>query len=129
MQPGVLVIPDQVIDYLGSGTHLDDGSDGQLRHIDFTEPYHPRAATGAGSSGRLRGYILPDECGARRDTGPRLETAAEIRRLAADGCDVVGMTGMPEAALARELELAYASVLYGRQPPPPGWATNPSRWP
>jgi purine nucleoside phosphorylase len=41
--------------------------------------------------------------------GPRLETAAEINRLERDGCHLVGMTGMPEAALARELELEYAS--------------------
>jgi purine nucleoside phosphorylase len=40
--------------------------------------------------------------------GPRLETAAEIRRMAQDGCSIVGMTGMPEAALARELDMAYA---------------------
>ena len=42
--------------------------------------------------------------------GPRLETAAEIDRLERDGADIVGMTGMPEAALARELGLAYAAI-------------------
>jgi 5'-methylthioinosine phosphorylase len=111
MQPGELVIPDQLIDYTWGREHtFDDGSAGQLWHIDFTEPYHREL--------RMALVAVAGACGVACQAtavygvaqGPRLETAAEIRRMAADGCDVVGMTGMPEAALARELGLAYASV-------------------
>lgn len=110
-RPGSLVIPDQLIDYTWGREHtFDDGASGELRHVDFTEPYDPElrgalidAALGAGIPHRASGV-----CGVTQ--GPRLETAAEVRRMAGDGCDVVGMTSMPEAALARELGMAYASV-------------------
>lgn len=111
MRPGRLVIPDQLIDYTWGREHtFDDGRSGELLHVDFTEPYDRDlrlallAAADDGAidceSGAVHGVMQ----------GPRLETAAEVRRLARDGCDVVGMTGMPEASLARELGLAYASV-------------------
>ncbi|WP_116364234.1 S-methyl-5'-thioinosine phosphorylase [Parahaliea mediterranea] len=111
MCPGRLVIPDQLIDYTWGREHtFDEGRDGRLLHIDFTEPY----------SRDLRLALLAAADSARIDCeragvhgvlqGPRLETAAEVRKLARDGCDLVGMTGMPEAALARELGLAYAAV-------------------
>ena len=111
MQPGRLVIPDQIIDYTWGREHtFDEGGDGQLRHIDFTEPYDRQLREAllevAAKSGI--GCVAAAVHGVTQ--GPRLETAAEIRRMAADGCDVVGMTGMPEAALARELDQAYASV-------------------
>ena len=111
MQPGKLVIPDQLIDYTWGREHtFDDGSDGHLRHIDFTEPYDRDL--------RMALVMAAVDAGALHEAtavhgitqGPRLETAAEIARMALDGCDVVGMTGMPEAALARELGLAYASI-------------------
>ena len=111
MRPGCLVIPDQLIDYTWGRQHtIDEGLDGNLQHIDFTEPYDRD----------LRGALLASASAAGIDChtsavhgvtqGPRLETAAEIRRMARDGCSVVGMTGMPEASLAREMALAYASV-------------------
>jgi len=111
MRPGRLVIPDQLIDYSWGRQHtFDDGADGQLMHIDFSEPYDRalrqallQSAQSAGISHAPGGVYAVTQ-------GPRLETAAEIVRLARDGCDVVGMTAMPEAALARELGLAYASV-------------------
>ncbi len=111
MQPGSLVIPDQLIDYTWGREHsFDDGSCGSLQHIDFTEPYDRQlrlALVQAAETAR----ITHEPCGVHAVTqGPRLETAAEVRRLAGDGCDVVGMTGMPEAALARELGMAYACV-------------------
>jgi 5'-methylthioinosine phosphorylase len=111
MTPGHLVIPDQVIDYTWGREHsFLDGDAAPLGHIDFTEPY----------SADLRLQLV--ECAQNlklncspsgtygATQGPRLETAAEIRRMARDGCDVVGMTGMPEAALAAELELPYAAI-------------------
>lgn len=111
MQPGRLVIPDQLIDYTWGREHtVDDGSAGQLQHIDFTEPYDRelRMALIAVASGA--GIAIEPTAVYGVAQGPRLETAAEIRRMAQDGCDVVGMTAMPEASLARELGMAYASV-------------------
>lgn len=126
MEPGMLAFPNQIIDYTwGRVSTLFDGvtpplnsGDGaareastiQVTHIDFTDPYCEslrqlliRSAADAG----IR--AIPDGTyGATQ--GPRLESRAEIARLARDGCDLVGMTGMPEAALARELELCYACV-------------------
>lgn len=111
MRPGRLLIPDQVIDYTWGREHtFDDGQSGHLMHIDFTEPYDRTL--------RLQLLAAAEHCKILHEAtgvhgvsqGPRLETAAEIKRMARDGCDVVGMTGMPEAALARELALPYASI-------------------
>ena len=111
MQPGRLVIPDQVIDYTWGREHtIDTGDSGELMHIDFTEPYDGRLRDALLAAAKREG-IAHAEAGVHGVAqGPRLETAAEIRRMAGDGCDVVGMTGMPEASLAREFGLAYASV-------------------
>lgn len=109
MDPGRIVIPDQLIDYTHDRRHtFHDGPPDEVEHIDFTWPYSEplrRALLDA-----ARGIDLEvREYGVYGATqGPRLETAAEIRRLERDGCDIVGMTGMPEAALARELGMAYA---------------------
>jgi 5'-methylthioinosine phosphorylase len=111
MPTGTLVVPDQLIDYTwGREASFYDGEAAELRHIDFTSPYcaslRTRLVTAAASLG-----IAHQDFGTYGVTqGPRLETAAEIRRLANDGCDLVGMTGMPEAALAAELALPYASL-------------------
>ncbi len=111
MRPGRLVIPDQLIDYTWGREHtFDDGASGSLMHIDITEPYDPglrRALLDAAGSAEIP-HFAEGVYGVTQ--GPRLETAAEIRRMARDGCDIVGMTAMPEAALARELDLAYASI-------------------
>jgi len=107
--PGTLAIPDQLIDYSWGRAHTFSGGRGEpLQHIDFTEPY----------SAGLRVMLLAAAVRAGIDAhdggvygvtqGPRLETAAEIDRMARDGCDLVGMTGMPEAGLAREIGLEYA---------------------
>lgn len=111
MRPGRLLIPDQVIDYTWGREHsFDDGQGGQLMHIDFTEPYE-RLLRRQLLAAAERAGIPHEAVGVHGVTqGPRLETAAEIKRMARDGCDVVGMTGMPEAALARELDLPYASI-------------------
>tara|TARA_R110002049_G_scaffold83933_1_gene213577 strand:+ start:11623 stop:12372 length:750 start_codon:yes stop_codon:yes gene_type:complete len=111
MRPGRLLIPDQVIDYTWGREHtFDEGEDGSLMHIDFTEPYD-KALREALLSAATTAEISHEARGVHGVTqGPRLETAAEIQRLARDGCDVVGMTGMPEAALAREADVPYASI-------------------
>lgn len=109
--PGTLVIPDQIIDYThGRGATYFVQSDKPVTHLDFTYPYCEamraallQAADNAGIRLRAGGVY-----GAVQ--GPRLETAAEINRMERDGADMVGMTGMPEAVLARELDLAYAAI-------------------
>ena len=109
---GAIVVPDQIIDYTRARerTFFDGGED-PVRHIDFTEPYDAglrRALIAAANE--VEGLVVVEEgCYGAMD-GPRFETAAEIRRVAADGCTVVGMTAMPEAVLARELDLAYAAL-------------------
>jgi 5'-methylthioadenosine phosphorylase len=110
-KPGDLLIPHQIIDYTwGRKSTYHEGQGNAVVHVDFTEPYDPglralliKAAAAAGVAvGDLAVYAVTQ--------GPRLETAAEIDRLERDGADVVGMTGMPEAALARELSVPYAAI-------------------
>ena len=111
MRPGRLVIPDQVIDYTWGREHtIDTGDHGSLAHIDFTEPYDAGLRQALLSAAQAEGILHAQDGVYGATQGPRLETAAEVRRMARDGCDVVGMTGMPEASLARELGMAYASV-------------------
>lgn len=107
--PGAMLLPDQIIDYTWGREHtFADGPDAPLQHIDFTEPYDASTrATLLDAAHTCAFAPVPD--GVHGVTqGPRLESAAEIERLRRDGCDIVGMTGMPEAALAREAGLAYA---------------------
>lgn len=117
LAPGSFAVPNQLIDYsVGrDGTFFETNLE-QVTHIDFTHPY----------TERLRQHLLHavnrsnDQVESRRAVmdggvyacmqGPRLETAAEIQRLQRDGCDMVGMTAMPEAALARELDIAYGCL-------------------
>ena len=108
LAPRTIVIPDQLIDYTWGRAHT--FFDDEVRHIDFTAPYSPSlrarliaAADRAKVPVNARGVYAVTQ-------GPRLETAAEIVRLARDGADVVGMTAMPEAALARELAMEYAAI-------------------
>lgn len=109
--PGELVVPDQLVDYTWGRAHsFNDGACGPLVHIEFSEPYcaHARARL-LKALGEARVSALDGGCVAVTQ-GPRLETAAEIRRMERDGCDLVGMTQLPEAALARELGLSFASL-------------------
>ncbi len=111
LEPGTVAVPDQVIDYTwGRSTTFQHSDCGEVQHIDFTEPYDRTlrqalvaAAAEVGVTTRAGGTYAAV-------SGPRLETAAEIDRLERDGADMVGMTSMPEAALAREIGLAYACL-------------------
>lgn len=109
LAPGRIVIPAQIIDYTWGREHTFQGAARRpVNHIDFTRPYtealRQRLIAAAARTG-----AAPHAGGTHAVTqGPRLETAAEIERLERDGADIVGMTGMPEAALARELEIDYA---------------------
>jgi len=111
MRPGKLVIPHQLIDYTWGREHtFDEGGEETLLHIDFTEPYERELRQQLLAAADAAG-IAYESCGVHGITqGPRLETAAEIQRMARDGCDLVGMTGMPEASLAKELGIPYACV-------------------
>jgi 5'-methylthioinosine phosphorylase len=111
--PGVLAVPDHIIDYTyGRGHSFFDGDDGEVVHIDFTYPYCESLRQALLGAGRTAGLDPVDGGTYGATQGPRLETAAEVVRLERDGCDLVGMTGMPEAALARELGLCYACCAF-----------------
>jgi 5'-methylthioinosine phosphorylase len=111
MTPGRLIVPDQIIDYTYSRAHtFFEEALTHVTHIDFTEPYCEALRRQLIAAGAGCGLAVMGEGTYAATQGPRLESAAEINRLERDGCDLVGMTGMPEAALARELELCYACV-------------------
>jgi 5'-methylthioadenosine phosphorylase len=111
LKPGVIVVPDQIIDFThGRDATFFEARDKPFSNADFTFPY----------SGKLRSRILRSaqtalqpcvDGGVYATTqGPRLDSIAEINRYERDGADMVGMTGMPETALAKELELEYATI-------------------
>ena len=111
MSPGTFVVPSQIVDYTHGREHtFFDGVHQRLHHIDFSEPYSRNLRQ------QLLTYLHKCELSYRSEAvygctqGPRLETAAEIKRMHKDGCDVVGMTAMPEAALAREIGMEYAGL-------------------
>jgi 5'-methylthioadenosine phosphorylase len=109
--PGVLVVPHQIIDYTHSRkATFFEGSESPVIHADFTIPYTPALRVALLSAAAACGEPLIDGGVYACTQGPRLETAAEIERIARDGGDMVGMTGMPEAVLAREMGLAYATI-------------------
>jgi 5'-methylthioadenosine phosphorylase len=111
VEPGDLVLPHQLIDYThGRETTFFDGGDRTVVHVDFTRPYTPHLRAACLEGAAAAGITLHDGGVYAAVSGPRLETAAEIERLARDGATLVGMTGMPEAVLARELELPYACI-------------------
>jgi 5'-methylthioinosine phosphorylase len=110
MEPGALAFPDQIVDYTwGRPCTFFEDNLSHVTHIDFTEPYCPALREKLIQAARALDLKARESCTYAAMQGPRLETAAEIRRLERDGCDIVGMTGMPEAALARELGLRYAA--------------------
>ena len=111
LRPGTLLLPDQILDYTwGRRSTYFEGEGATVTHVDFTEPYSMTlrqriaAAAAACSEPIIDGGVYA------ATQGPRLESAAEIDRLERDGADVVGMTGMPETCLARELGLEYAAI-------------------
>lgn len=108
---GELVFPDQIIDYTYGRAHTYFGNTQEpVTHVDFTEPYCAELR-GVLEEAAKRAHIAATPRGIYAATqGPRFESIAEIKRLERDGADIVGMTGMPEAGLARELGLCYATV-------------------
>jgi len=110
MAPGVLAAPDQIIDY-SYGREQSFFSDDFTadKHIDFSFPYDEMLRQTILQAAKNKQIAIIDGGCYGATQGPRLETAAEIKRMAQDGCAMVGMTGMPEAYLARELGIAYAT--------------------
>jgi 5'-methylthioadenosine phosphorylase/5'-methylthioinosine phosphorylase len=111
MHPGRIVIPEQIIDFTyGRNQTFYEDDFAELTHIDFTHPYSVslREQLAAASLTSDLNIFVGGVYAATQ--GPRLETAAEIRKIEKDGCDIVGMTGMPEATLAREMNVNYACL-------------------
>jgi 5'-methylthioinosine phosphorylase len=128
---GRLAVPDQLIDYTwGREQTFFEGGEGGPVHVEFDPPFAPAAREALLQAARRSGLDVVAAGTYGVTQGPRLETAAEIARLARDGCDLVGMTAMPEAALARERGLAYAMLCVvvnpaaGRGPPGEGLLTG-----
>jgi len=109
--PQRLVIPDQIIDYTSNreATYF-DGDKPAVGHIDFTYPYSKGLRERMITSAQSIGIELTQSGTYGCTNGPRFETGAEIKKMQRDGCNIIGMTGMPEACLARELEMDYASI-------------------
>jgi 5'-methylthioinosine phosphorylase len=108
--PGTIAVPDQIVDYTWGREQTFHGPGDAVPHVDFTDPYSPPWREEVVAA--LAGHGLPFRDGATYAAvqGPRFESAAEIRRFRNDGCTIIGMTGMPEAALAREAGLQYAAI-------------------
>src|SRR5947207_5158449 len=108
--PGRIVVPHQIIDYTCGRMNTFFENEAPVKHIDFTEPYTGELRSRLLTAAKACGEAAVDGAVYAATQGPRLETAAEIDRLERDGADIVGMTGMPEAALAREISLQYAAI-------------------
>lgn len=109
--PGTLVLPHQIIDYTwGRASTFFEGKGAEVTHIDFTEPYSGAVRKAILAAARACGEPITDGGCYGVTQGPRLETAAEIARMERDGADLVGMTAMPEAALAREAGIEYGAI-------------------
>ncbi|HMV00654.1 MAG TPA: S-methyl-5'-thioinosine phosphorylase [Rhodocyclaceae bacterium] len=111
LSPGDIVVPHQIIDYTwGRKATFFDGGGTPVTHVDFTDPYDADLRDRIAHAAAMVGVEIKDGAVYAATQGPRLETAAEIDRLERDGAHVVGMTGMPEAILAREIGLPYAAI-------------------
>ena len=111
LQPGVIVMPDQIIDYThGRDSTFYEVRDKAYSNADFTLPYSSELRERILSSAVTAGQEFVDGGVYAATQGPRLDSIAEINRYERDGADMVGMTGMPETALAKELELQYATI-------------------
>jgi 5'-methylthioinosine phosphorylase len=109
--PRGIVVPDQLIDYTwGRASSFHDVEGAKVEHVDFSEPYAAPLRRQLLAAAAAVGVPVVDGGCHGVTQGPRLETRAEIVRMRRDGCDLVGMTGMPEAVLARELGVDYACL-------------------
>ncbi|OGW31377.1 MAG: methylthioadenosine phosphorylase [Nitrospirae bacterium GWF2_44_13] len=109
LKPGSIVILNQIID-MTEGRESTFYDEEEIVHVDFTEPYCPELRTAILTAGKNAGVALKENAVYVCVNGPRLETAAEIKAFSLLGADVVGMTGMPEASLARELAICFSGI-------------------
>jgi purine nucleoside phosphorylase len=113
MGPGTWVCPDQIIDYtFGREMTFFDGIANPMQHIDFSFPFANSLREQLLQFAEEKDFSVVSYGTYGVTQGPRLETAAEIKRLQKDGCHLVGMTMMPEAVLAREMKMGYASLCF-----------------
>ena len=110
LKPGDIVVLDQIMDMTKNRESTFYDGKGGVVHIDFTEPYCPELRNMILKAGKQTGVSLKNGSNYVAVEGPRLETAAEIKGFKLLGGEVVGMTGMPEASLAREVEICYAGI-------------------
>src|SRR5258706_475665 len=111
LPPGALALPDQLLDYTWGRKHtFFEGPDQPVTHVDFTHPYCEKLRGRLLKAAAAAGQAIVNSGVYAATQGPRLESAAEIDRLERDGADMVGMTGMPEAALAKEIGMRYAAL-------------------
>ena len=109
--PGEIAVPEQVIDYTYGRDHsFYDGEMDNLDHIEFTDPFTERLRRDLCAAAGKCATAVHDGGVYAVMQGPRLETTAEVNRLERDGADYIGMTAMPEASLARELDMEYACL-------------------
>jgi len=108
--PGTIVVPHQIIDYTWGRNSTYFENEAPVKHIDFTEPYTAALRRRLLSAAKACGETAVDGAVYAATQGPLLETAAEVDRLEREGADIIGMTGMPEAALAREIDLEYGAI-------------------
>lgn len=109
-RPGAILVPDQILDYTYSRQHTFSPLNGDLFHIDFTQPYCGSLRSLIIQSAAELGVGIVHPATYAATQGPRFESAAEVTRLERDGAHIVGMTGMPETSLAREIGLCYAAL-------------------
>ena len=110
-EPGQLAVPDQIIDYTWGRAHsIYDDEVADFAHVEFTEPFSVSVREALLAAADAAGVDCFDGGVYAATQGPRLETAAEVDRLERDGVDYVGMTAMPEASLALELDVDYACL-------------------
>jgi len=111
MAPMKWVVPDQIIDYTHGRMHTyNDGNESEVNHVDFSYPFDDFMSVKLTQALEMESCECETQATYGVTQGPRLESIAEIKRMQQDGCDIVGMTAMPEAALARELEMKYATL-------------------
>ncbi len=111
LTPGVIVVPDQIIDYThGRDATYFEGRNQPFSNVDFTLPYSTVLRTRILNGAQAAGLACVDGGVYAATQGPRLDSIAEVNRYERDGAHMVGMTGMPETALAKELELNYATI-------------------
>ena len=109
--PHQIVLPDQLIDYTrGRSDSLSDTTFAAQVFLDFTEPYSASMRQALESSAKKSQIDIINQGTYAVTQGPRLDTAAEVARYESDGANFVGMTGMPEAIIAKELSLEYAAL-------------------